>query len=67
MKLNVTMKCPDAVDMAIQDATQNIEDEEARYEAKEKAEKVCRRFFEYGEYLTVEVDTETGTCTVVPN
>ena len=28
---------------------------------------ICRKWFEYMEYLTGEVDTDAMTCTVVPN
>lgn len=27
---------------------------------------LCKKWFEYGEYLTVEIDTDAKTCTVVP-
>ena len=33
---------------------------------KEKLHDLCRQWFEYGEYLVVEIDTEAKTCTVVP-
>lgn len=29
--------------------------------------KVCARWFRYGEYLEVEIDTEAQTCVVVEN
>lgn len=31
-----------------------------------KAKEVCLQWFKWGEYLTVEIDTELGTCTVIP-
>jgi hypothetical protein len=31
---------------------------------EEKAKNVARKWFEYGEYLTVEIDTGLKTCTV---
>lgn len=59
MKFQVSMKCPDALDYAIKEAAQN-EDETA--DAKRAADK----WFKYGEYLTVQIDTDAGTCTVMP-
>ena len=32
----------------------------------EKVKQIVSRWFEYGEYLTVEIDTDTETCAVVP-
>ena len=31
-----------------------------------KIRELCLRWFEYGEYLRVEVDTDAETCTVIP-
>lgn len=76
MKFRITMKDPDGVYDCVKDAakewankiTEVDEDErEALVESKhEKLQELCREWFEYGEYLTVEVDIEAGTCTVVP-
>lgn len=77
MRFKVTFKDPDALGDAIQDAAtasveamSNITDsdekniiEESR---KDAAKKICGLWFEYGEYLTVEVDTEEFTCRVIP-
>lgn len=73
MKFRVTMKDPDtlydAIDDAVRDDTTAIADEDERREVREvrgaKVRKLCRQWFKYGEYLTVEIDTETQTCTVV--
>lgn len=59
MKFQVSMKCPDAVDDAIAEAAQ---DEDEKMDAKRAAEK----WFKYGEYLTVQIDTDAGTATVLP-
>lgn len=67
------MKDPDTLDDAIADAihadTESIMDADERMAVKEvrsdKVRAVCRRWFRYGEYLTVEVDTDAGTCTVL--
>lgn len=75
MKFTVTMKDPDSLADAIREAveqgveTMNLpEDErEALVDLRcDKAGKVCGRWFEYGEYLLVEIDTEAGTATVMP-
>ncbi len=58
MKIRLTFKTPDAVE----DALDQIEDENQR----DAAEQVCNKFFEYGEYVYIEVDTVAGTATVVP-
>lgn len=37
--------------------------------AKSRAEEVrevCEKWFEDGEYLNVEIDTDAGTCIVIP-
>jgi len=57
MKLRLSFKCPDAVDTALEDIP---EEEHAA------AKKACAKWIEYGEYLNVEIDTETGECTAVP-
>lgn len=79
MKFRVTFKTPDVLDSALSDAWSeaHCEDheyrdagcsacidasEESRHQVKELAEK----FIEYGEYVTIEFDTETQTSTVVP-
>lgn len=75
MKFRVTMKDPDTLDDAIADAVADIsvpglsdeEMEEVRMLRRGKISSLCSRWFEYGEYLTVEIDTEAETCTVVPN
>ncbi len=74
MKFRVTMKDPDTLHDAIADAvhedTAGIADVDERMCVKEvrsdKVRAVCRQWFKYGEYLTVEIDTDAGTCTVVP-
>jgi hypothetical protein len=74
MKFTITLKDPDGVQDSI-DALDEMEsvaglepDEiEAVQEArKEKAREITSKWFEYGEYLTVEIDTEAKTCTVLP-
>jgi hypothetical protein len=72
MKFQVYMKCPDALDRAIHDAVQGqlmyVPDEdksEAGDSLYEEALHVACKWFRYQEYLTVEIDTEAKTCTVL--
>ncbi len=58
MKVQITLKSPDCLYHAMYDTDMN---EEQREEFLE----LCKQWFEYGEYLTVEVDTEERTCVVV--
>lgn len=77
MRFRVTMKDPDTLHDAIQDAvTASVEamdnivdpdEKEALEETRKEAiQKICNSWFKYGEYLTVEIDTEAVTCVVVP-
>jgi hypothetical protein len=75
VKVQVTMKDPDVLYDAIADAVRDEvakipglsdEEREAVCEARvEAVRKIADRWFEYGEYLTVELDTEAKTCVVV--
>lgn len=75
MKVQITFKDPDALQDCINDAVQDLEVEgitESELEAVrekrgEKIKDLCQRWFKWGEYLTVEIDTETETIAVVPN
>lgn len=73
MKFKVTMKDPDTLHDAIDDAVRAqvkamaLSDKEAERVIELRRDtvgEVCSRWFEYGEYLTVEIDTDTGTCVV---
>ncbi len=75
MKFTVTMKDPDTLHDAIADAvseavsplSNDADEREAIAEVRrEKINELCSQWFEYGEYLTVEIDTDAGTCVVVP-
>ena len=75
MKVKVFIKCPDvlqdAVEESVDDELKNsglAEDEqEAVRELRiEKALDVANTWWEYGEYITVEFDTEARTARVVP-
>lgn len=58
MKFTVQMKCPDALDCAIEESCDSDDE-------KERMRKVAARFFKYGEYLEVEIDTDKETATVL--
>lgn len=58
MLFRLTMKTPDALQHAIEDAT---DDSDARI----KMEDLASEWMEYGEYITVEFDTDKKTCVVV--
>lgn len=74
MKFTVTMKDPDGLDTSIDDAIQDDESllEMAKDEQKavigarkQRMRDVCKRWFEYGEYIRIEIDMEAGTATVL--
>jgi hypothetical protein len=76
MKFRVQMKDPDGFYEAVSDAVaQQVnampglsDQEKARLKESrhEDVREKLRTWFEYDEYLTVEVDTEAKTCLVVP-
>jgi hypothetical protein len=57
MKVRLTFKMPDVIDQATEG-----EDEDKADEIKA----ACKKWVSDGEYLSVEIDTETGTCTALP-
>lgn len=77
MKFKVTMKDPDTLYVAIGEAVEQAvgdiigvdgdDERNALITARvDKVNALCGQWFKYGEYLTVEIDTVAGTCTVVP-
>jgi hypothetical protein len=75
MKIRVTMKDPDTLHDSIKEAVADslkdlgLSTVELRAVAETRHESIstiARKWFEYGEYLTVEIDTEAQTCVVVP-
>lgn len=77
MIYTVTFKDPDGVTESVGDDLRDqlkekypdLDEDEFQilYESRyEKAHVFLSRWIEYGEYLTVEFDTEKGTATVVP-
>ena len=55
-KIRLTFKTPDVTDYAL---------EEVSEEERDKAEKLIDKYVEYGEYLRVEIDLETGKAEVL--
>ncbi len=66
MIFRVTLKTPDALEMAIEDATDAVPGDDDREDLKVAAYKAAIRWFSHGEALTVELDTDRNTCVVVP-
>lgn len=70
MKFSLTMKCPDAFDIAakyaILDDNPGISDIDLA-EQTSATKDVCAKWFRYGEQVTLEIDTEAGTCIVKEN
>lgn len=74
MKFKVTMKDPDTLGDAIDEAVcadiakipgLDGEDREALYENRREAvSKITSKWFQCGEYLAVEIDTDARTITV---
>lgn len=76
MKFQITMKdpdgCYDCMKQAAEDSVASLdvsdEEKDLLIDSREsEVKKACSKWFRYGEYLTVEVDTEANTCTVVAN
>lgn len=74
MKFTVSMKDPDTLTDAIREAVKAdasalpLDDDEAEAVVDLRTDKVndlCRKWFKWGEYLTVEIDTVAGTCIVM--
>lgn len=76
MKVHVTLKDPDSLYEAVEDAVKalpkpdGIDDKEWESLREDRAEAareaITRLWMPYGEYLAVEFNTETGTATVLP-
>ena len=77
MKLKITLKDPDGVYDSMQSAAResvsrvglaeglsNIEVDTLVYSRHEKIAEQCRQWIRYGEYVTIEIDTDAGTAVV---
>ena len=75
MVFRVTMKDPDTLYDAIEDAIRELhvdgldddELEDVKERRKNKVREICSKWFRHGEYLTVEIDTEAQSCIVIAN
>jgi hypothetical protein len=76
MKIRLTLKDPDGVYESVREAAseqlsalEGLSDEELDDLKKSREEEInedIKQWVEYGEYLTVEIDTDAGTATVTP-
>lgn len=76
MKFQVTMKDPDSLGDAVKEAAEeqlatiegiDADEKESLIEGRAaKLSDFACKWMEYGEYITVEFDTDAGTATVVP-
>ena len=61
MKMRLTFKTPDVTWDVLKDASETMSEEEY-----DKVEKAVKKWVWCGECLTVEIDSETGSCTAIP-
>lgn len=71
MKVTLFFKCPDVIELALEELRMsgelNAHGENKEGEAMECAiRKVCSKFVEYGENVQIEVDIAAGTARVLP-
>lgn len=72
MRFTVGLKCPDALERAIEEAAENeiggpIDSEEhdiAFDELVAASKRIAEKWFKCGEYIKVTIDTEAETCIV---
>lgn len=71
MKLRTMAKDPELYGMLIENLREEMnykpssasEKEREAYEAeKKKVEEIFKKYFRWGEYVDIEIDTEAGTC-----
>lgn len=55
--IQLTFKTPDVIDYAVED----IEEEDEQADVRN----ACEKWVKYGEYVTIEIDTDKGTATVL--
>ena len=74
MIIQVTLKSPDGYSASVDEAVhenlpEGLSQDEIDAivdERKEEADEALAKWFEYKEYVTIEVDTEKGTARVIP-
>lgn len=60
--------CKEAAGLSVRDIGLNDREQALVAEAREDTfYEIAGRWFDCGEYLTVEIDTDAKTCVVVPN
>ena len=64
MKFKITMKDPDGFGNSLADAVADGNDGTDVEAVQEELEKLTSKWFEYSEYVTIEIDTDTGTARV---
>ena len=74
MKIRITLKDPDGIYESMREAANEsiagvsgLSGEEAEQLIEARREKIhdaCEPWIEYGEYVTIEIDTEAGTAIV---
>lgn len=72
MKFKITMKDPDGVYECVQEAIVKslpdgltaAERDMLKESRQDTFSEYMRRWFQFGEYITVEIDTDAKTCTV---
>lgn len=71
MKFRVTMKDSDGVYASISQALKINEDNDPEDQeegmTREDLSEVASQWIRWGEYLTVEIDTEARACVVIPS
>lgn len=60
MKIRLSFKTPDVIGSTLEHM--DIHDPDEKMDIAD----ACKKFVKYGEYLTVEIDTQTGTAVVLP-
>ena len=75
MKIRITLKDPDGVYESLKDATEEsargntffdkAETDAFLEERRERIGALCSKWVEYGEYVTIEIDTDAGTARVL--
>lgn len=72
MKIRVNMKTPDALSEAVCEAVGpaevDLDDDQTNYDLIETITDMAKKkWFRYGECVTLEIDTDAGTCVVLEN
>jgi lipoate-protein ligase A len=66
MKIELTFKTPDIVHDTAKDLAMQIgfKDEHEMFDIMDDIKKACEPWVKWGEYVTIEIDTETGEAKV---